>query len=67
MFCKGWVFCSWVILVKPFDDSGSTFEEFQHSVEFFSGHFYSMKYVGWVVIGVGELGVAVAQVVVYGL
>ena len=67
MLCKGRVFCSWAILVEPFNDSGTTLKKFEDCVELFPRHFSSMKYVGWVVVGVGELGVAVAQVVVYGL
>ena len=39
MLCKGRVFCSWAILVEPFNDSGTTLKKFEDCVEFFPNGF----------------------------
>ena len=67
IFFKRWVFCSWVILIKLRDDSGVSFEEFEDCIELIAGYFYSVEYVGWVVITISKLAMPVSQVIVHGL
>ncbi|OFR95744.1 hypothetical protein HMPREF2756_03420 [Rothia sp. HMSC067H10] len=60
-------FCVWVIFIEVFDNSGSTFEELQHSVEFFLRHLHTIKHIWWVIITISKLAMPVSQVIVHSL
>ena len=60
-------FCVWVIFIEVFDNSGSTFEELQHSIEFFPRHPHTIKNIWRIIITISKLAMPVPQIIVHSL
>ena len=64
---QGWVLFPWVIFIEVFDNSGSTFEELQHSIEFFPRNLHTIKHIWRIIITISKLAMPVSQVIVHSL